>query len=102
MSKTKTLLDEDTKSFREAKKLALSPFRRRKLMAAIRSDATVTRSALVTLEALLDHAGDDAHKCWPSQERLAEMTHVHVSTIKRHTKELAKAGHILVYGSKAR
>jgi DNA-binding transcriptional regulator YhcF (GntR family) len=101
-SETDSEKAETLSSLKKAKQISRNPFARRKLIAAVRSDATVIRGAVVTLEALLDHAGDDAHPSWPSQARLAEMTHVHVSTIHRHLQELSEAGYIQIYGFKPR
>ena len=78
-----------------------SPTRRRRFLKRVRSNPTITRAALVTLEELLEYSDDTAKKVWPSQLRVAKLTHVHVRTVQRHVKELKDAGYLLIFGSRA-
>ncbi len=82
---------------REAKRLRRDPHRRRKYLSHVRSDPSVIRGAVATLEALLEHSDDLAKPIWPSQERLAKLAHVSVRTVQRHLQELRDAGYLLVY-----
>ncbi len=75
------------------------PHRRRKFLSAVRGNATITRSAIATLEALMSHSDDAGKKVWPSQARLAHITSVSVRTVQRHLAELAQAGYLLIYSS---
>ncbi len=84
----------------QAVKRFSDPTRRRRYMNAVRGNATITRSAIATLQALLDHSDEFTKRAWPSQIRLAEMVHVSVRTIQRHLKELAEAGYLLIFGQK--
>ena len=54
---------------RETKKLRKDPHRRRRYLSHVRSDHSVIRSTVATLEALLEHSDDTAGRVWPSQER---------------------------------
>ncbi len=82
---------------RESRRLARDPHRRRKYLTHVRSNPSVIRGAVATLEALLEHSDDLAKPIWPSQERLAKLAHVSVRTVQRHLQELRDAGYLLVY-----
>lgn len=82
---------------RESKRLRKDPRRRRKYLSHVRSDPSVIRGAIATLEALLQHSDDLAKPVWPSQRALARLAHVSVRTVQRHLQELRDAGYLLVY-----
>jgi DNA-binding transcriptional ArsR family regulator len=82
---------------RQTKRLRKDPHRRRRFLTHVRSDHSVIRSAIATLEALLEHSSDTADPVWPSQARLATLTGVDVRTVQRHLKELRDAGYLLVF-----
>lgn len=82
---------------RESKRLRKDPHRRRKYLSHVRSDPSVIRGAIATLEALLQHSDDLAKPVWPSQKALARLAHVSVRTVQRHLQELREAGYLLVY-----
>jgi hypothetical protein len=82
---------------RETKRICKDPHKRRRFLSHVRSDASVIRSALATLEALLEHSDDSGSPVWPSQARLARLAHVDVRTVQRHLKELREAGYLLVF-----
>ncbi len=82
---------------REAKRFRKSPHQRRKYLSHVRSDGSIIRGALATLEALLEHSNDLADPVWPGQERLAKLAHVSKRTVQRHLRELHEAGYLKVY-----
>lgn len=82
---------------RETAKIRKDPHRRRRYLSHVRSDHSIIRSALATLEALLEHSDDTAGRVWPSQARLARLAGIDVRTVQRHLKELRDAGYLLVY-----
>ena len=82
---------------RDTRKLRKDPHRRRKYLSHVRSDHTVIRSTIATLEALLEHSSDTADPVFPSQRRLATLVGCDVRTIQRHIQELRQAGYLLVY-----
>jgi DNA-binding transcriptional ArsR family regulator len=82
---------------RETKRLRRDPHRRRRYLSHVRADHTVIRSALATLEALLQHSDDSAGPAFPSQARLARLAGVDVRTVRRHLQELRDAGVLLIY-----
>ena len=83
---------------RETKRLRKDPHRRRRFLNRVRSDGSVIRSAIATLDALLEHSNDAAAGgVFPSQARLARLAEHSVRTVQRHLKELRDAGYLLVY-----
>ena len=82
---------------RETKRLRRDPHRRRRYLSHVRADHSIIRSALATLEALLEHSDDSAGPAFPSQARLARLAGVDVRTVRRHLQELRDAGVLLVY-----
>ncbi len=82
---------------RESNRLR-DPHRRRKYLSHVRSDPSVIRGAIATLEALLEHSNDAAHgPVFPSQARLARLAHVSLRTVQRHLRELSDAGYLRIY-----
>jgi len=82
---------------REAKRLRKDPHRRRRFLNHVRADGSVTRSAIATLDALLEFSGDSAGPVFPGQARLAHDTEQSTRTVQRHVRELREAGYLLVY-----
>lgn len=82
---------------RESKAVRRDPHRRRKYLSHVRSDPSVVRGAIATLEALLQHSDDLAGPVFPSQRRLAKLAHVSVRTVQRHLEELRNVGYLLAY-----
>ena len=59
---------------REAKRLRKDPHRRRRFLNHVRADGSVTRSAIATLDALLEFSNDSAGPVFPGERRLASDT----------------------------
>lgn len=57
--------------------------------------ASVKENDLIVLLALADHA-DDAGRCWPGYDRIAEKSRIHVRTVPRVIERLVAAGLIEV------
>src|SRR6266536_4929318 len=76
---------------RDTKKIRKDPHRRRRYFSHVRSDHSVIRAAVATLEALLEHSNDSAGPAWPSQALLAHKTGIAERTVQRHLRELRDA-----------
>jgi DNA-binding transcriptional ArsR family regulator len=82
---------------REVRRLRKDPHRRRRFLNHVRSDTSVIRAAIATLDALLEFSNDSAGPVFPSQARLAHDTGQSPRTVQRHLRELRDAGYLAVY-----
>ena len=82
---------------KETKRLRKDPHRRRRFLNHVRGDGSVTRSAIATLDALLEFSNDSAGPVFPGQKRLARDTEQSTRTVQRHVRELREAGYLAVY-----
>ncbi len=72
------------------------PFRHEQAMFLISLDELGSAAKRCVLLALCTHADNYTNKCWPSAERIRNLTGLGISTIRRAMDELAEAGYISI------